>query len=62
MSVIYRKNDRIKVRVDGLTLTISPLSYKEKCEIQAEVSKGDLTSAMNGSKMAVKYAKGYCRS
>ena len=56
MSVIYRTSDRIKIKVDSLTLTVSPLSYEQKCRIQAEVAKGDLTSAMNGAKLAIKYS------
>lgn len=56
MGKIYRVSDRIKVKVDGLVVEISPLTFEQKINVQAEVLKGDPMSAMRGAALAVKYA------
>jgi len=57
---IYSTEDRIKIKVDGLVFEISPLSFNQKMEIQAEIIngeiKGDPLGAMKGAALAVKYA------
>lgn len=56
MRKIYSTQDRIKVRIGDLTVFYRPLSYAEKSEIQAEMLKGDIKSAMDGAYNALKAA------
>lgn len=54
MSKIYRATDLIPLHIDELVVKISPLTYKQKMDIQGELLKGDARSAMNAAAMAVK--------
>lgn len=56
MSKIYRISDRIRLKVDDIEVAISPLSFNQKMNVQAEVLKGDSMSAMRGAALAIKYA------
>ncbi len=60
MARIYRLTDRIKVKIDDITVTIRPLSKDEKAEIQQSVikgrAKGDFVEATRGIVLALKYA------
>ena len=56
---VYRPSDRIKVSIDGLTFTISPLSYHEKAEIQEkaiEAGSGNFKAGLDAGMLAIKYA------
>lgn len=59
MAKIYRKSDRIKIKIDDITLTVSPLSTHEKNEIQALMvsgqSRGDVSKITAGIQLAMKY-------
>ena len=62
---IYKCSDRIEVKVDSISLFISPLSYQQKMSLQElmiKASKGDMFSAMQAVvaalKMSVKDIKG----
>lgn len=62
--VIWRKSDRIKVRIgkgeDAIVLVVSPLTQHEKAQTSALISKGseskNTTDIMNGVMLAIKYA------
>jgi len=56
MAKIYRTTDRIPVQVDDVIITLSPLKYHEKAEIQACVMKGDAHGATQGAALALKYS------
>jgi hypothetical protein len=56
MAKIYRATDTIPLEIDGLVVNISPLTFEQKMDIQAEVLKGDTQSAMKAAARAVKYA------
>jgi hypothetical protein len=56
MSKIYRTSDTVALNLDGLVVKISPLSYKQKMDVQAEILTGDTRGAMNAAALAVKYA------
>ena len=56
MTKIYRTSDVIRLKVDGLKIGVSPLTFDQKMEVQAEILKGDAQSAMRGAALAVKFA------
>ena len=56
MAKIYKVNDIIPLKIDGLVVNISPLSFEQKMDIQAEILKGDSQSAMQAAARAVKYS------
>lgn len=56
MSKIYRLSDRIKVKVDGLVVEISPLSLHQKAEIESDILTGSVESSMRGAANAVRYS------
>ena len=56
---IYKAKDRIKIKVDKVTISISPLSYDQKVEVQdfmLKATTGDIKSGMEGARLAIKYA------
>lgn len=56
MAVVYRKQDRIKVKIGSLVVKLAPLSYREKSEAQSMIMKNDPQAAMDGSIYAVRCA------
>lgn len=58
MTRIYRTTDRIPVKVDTLTVTISPLSFDQKTELQSIMMQAtkDPLFAVRGARLAIKYA------
>jgi hypothetical protein len=60
MTKIYRTTDRVKVNVEGITFSISPLSYIQKSEIQAKLYKAvtdqDMMAAQDAAVLSIKYA------
>lgn len=55
---IYRTSDKIEIKVDQISVFISPLSFQQKMEIQDYMSKaamGDMDSAMKAVRTAVKF-------
>lgn len=60
MSRIYKTTDRVKVKVDDLTFSISPLSYAQKSEIQSKLYKAvndqDMLAAQDAAVLSIKYA------
>jgi hypothetical protein len=60
MSRIYKRSDRIKVRIDNITVTLAPLSFDQKTEAQDLMAKGtaksDIRMLSKGIATLVKYA------
>lgn len=59
MARIYRTSDRIKVKIDDTVVTIRPLTYHQKAEIQSHFlgfTQGDVTKATEAMVSAIKYA------
>ena len=58
MSRIFRASDRIPVKIDDIVITIAPLTFNQKIELQAiMMSAGkDPLNALKGARQAVKYA------
>lgn len=56
MAIIHRKSDRIKVKIEDITLVVSPLSQHDKNTIQSLLVSGKVDSIMNGATMALKCA------
>lgn len=54
MAIVYRKEDRIKVKVGNITVKISPLTYREKAEAQAMIMSNTTNAGMDGSLYALK--------
>lgn len=56
MVKIYKTTDRIPVKIDSLKFSLSPLTFEQKSEIQAELLTGSPLSVVKAAKLAVKYA------
>jgi hypothetical protein len=60
MARIYKRTDRITVRIDDVTLKLAPLSLAQKTEIQDAMfrgqTKGDLKEMTRGIALSIKYA------
>ena len=56
---IFRITDELKIKIDDVVVTVSPLTYEQKTEVQSymiEAVKGDIKSGMLGAKLAIKYS------
>lgn len=59
MSKIYRTTDRVKVQIDDIVISISPLSKEQKRQLMSLMMKaqtGDLTSAQTSLEEAIKFS------
>lgn len=59
MARIYRTTDRIPVKVDDVTVLISPLTFEQKSEVQEAMmgfANGDVKAATRGVVLSIKYA------
>ncbi len=56
MAKIYRLSDKVRLVVDDLTITISPLSIHQKAAIEDAARGGTAKALMEASALAVKYA------
>lgn len=56
--IIYRKEDRVKVEIDGISFKISPLTFQQKQDLQRHMIKavsGDMNEAMISVSKSLKY-------
>jgi hypothetical protein len=57
---VYGLNDKISIKIDDITIIVSPLSYKQKGEIQSLISRysetKDSMDLIEGSFKTLKYA------
>lgn len=53
---VYKISDRVKVKIDDITIKIAPLSYETKCDIQAQLINGDTLGIVKAAKMAIQCA------
>ncbi len=58
MARIYRTSDRIPVKVDDITVTIAPLTFAQKTELQTIMLSAakDPMNAVKGARLAIKFA------
>lgn len=56
MAKIYKVTDLIPLMVDDLTIVVSPLTFEQKMQVQAEILKLGSEGAMRGAKLACQYA------
>lgn len=59
MAKLYRRTARIKIKIEDITVTISPLTQDEKAEIQTEMlgyAKGNIKAGARGVFLCLKYA------
>jgi uncharacterized protein YfkK (UPF0435 family) len=60
MARIYRKTDRIAVKIDDISIKLAPLSIHQKVEIQNAMVlgriNGDLSEQMRGIALSLKYS------
>jgi hypothetical protein len=58
--IIHSLKDRINVKIDEITVVISPLSYRQKAEVQSIIARysvsKDSNDLIDGSFKALKYA------
>jgi len=59
---IFKTSDEISIKIDDVTVIVSPLTYEHKVEVQAfmlKAAKGDaegISAGMEGARLAIKYA------
>jgi hypothetical protein len=56
---IYKRSDRIVVKINDVVVKLAPLTLDQKTEIQSAMfkgMKGDLEAATQGVKLAIKYS------
>ena len=59
MTKLYRTTDKITIKVDQLTIKISPLSKRQKMSLQNDMikaSNGDLDAGMEAISNAIRYS------
>ena len=56
MARIYRTSDKISVKIDDITLKISPLNFEQKCEIQTQLLSGKPMDIVRAARMALKFS------
>lgn len=56
MAKIYRTNDIISLKIDGLVVNISPLTFEQKMQIQTELMLNASEGPMRAAKLACQYA------
>ena len=53
---LYKITDRIKIKIGDMVVSVSPLTYDQKIEIQTALSQGtDAKSLYTGSILAMRY-------
>lgn len=59
MAKIYRRSDKLKIKIDDITIEVSPLSVDQKSEIQELMVKGrvkgDVKAVNQGLTLILKY-------
>jgi hypothetical protein len=57
---VYKRSDRISVKVDGITVKLAPLTLAQKTEIQqamlSGINKSDLKESTRGIMLSLKYS------
>lgn len=59
MAKIYKTTDKIGIKVDDITIHISPLNYSQKMELQGDMfaaTQGDMDRAMKAVIKSMKFA------
>ena len=60
MAKIYKTSDRIKINIDDVVVTVSPLTIEQKTEVQALMAegriKGDYAMLTKGIVKVIKYS------
>lgn len=56
MAKIYRTTDVVPLKIDGLVVKISPLTFEQKMQLQTEILKGGTQGAMRAAKLACQFA------
>ena len=57
--IIYRKEDKVSVKIDDIEIKISPLTHSQKSELQSHMMKavnGDMDEAMVSVQKSLKFA------
>lgn len=59
MAKLYRVTDKLPIKIGDITFKISPLTFEQRSEVQADLSaaaEGDMQRATDGTFKAIKYA------
>ena len=57
--IIYRKQDRVSVNIDGIEIKVRPLSHNQKTILQGHMMKavgGDMDAAMISVRQSIKFS------
>lgn len=54
MAIVYRRKDKIKVKVGDIEIKISPLGHHDKNKIQSLLVSGNVDSLMEGATLALR--------
>lgn len=55
MARIYKTTDRIDVKIDDISIKISPLNFEQKCEIQTQLLSGQPMDIVRAARTAIKF-------
>lgn len=58
--IVYKKTDRIKVQLGELTISLAPLTFREKSAVQDAIQKDAMSGSIEAIKFAVKDIEGLC--
>jgi hypothetical protein len=56
--IIFKKNDKVSINIDGIEFKISPLTFHQKSELQTHMVKavgGNMDEAMTSVRKSLKY-------
>jgi hypothetical protein len=56
MAILYRPSDIVPVKVDDITVNISPLTFEQKMKIKSAILENKSDGPMLGAKLACQYA------
>lgn len=55
MAKIYKTTDRIELKIDDVTVKVSPLNYEQKSEIEVLMRENNLSDKVQGIVLAIRY-------
>lgn len=56
---IFKSTDRVKIKIDDVTITVTPFTYEQKIEVQSimlQAAEGNIIKGIEGAKLALKYS------
>lgn len=53
---VYKTTDKINIKIDDIVITISPLSFEVKTQIQSEIVNGGALAMISAAKNSIKHS------